>query len=344
ERASEEEEKDLFNWIKASKQNEETFAEAKKLWNKVPAAEELSPEVEKSWNQLKKRIEKDEARKLKPAVKVWYMAAASVLLLLGILFFAKLGTQEISGTELATKDKMDVYYLPDSSIIFLNKNSRLRYGQEFGNTARTVTLEGEAFFDVRSDASRPFIIFAGESRTLVTGTSFDINAYQSDVEVIVATGLVRFSTVKDSVGLELKPGQKGTLHKKDLAVTAEKNNNPAYVEWKERLEDLKKTRLYEKEAAAPSQFLVNHFTWRENLLKQTVIEGEIESKAVLATYSNIKLKATYTQAGKSIKTNFFKIDILVKPGKTIVYSYKLNDWFKNTTGLKIEIVNADVKE
>lgn len=85
------------------------------------------------------------------------------------------------------------YRLPDSSLVTLNGGSSVRYPEAFGAKAREVTLtDGEAYFDVKHNASHPFIVDAGRTRTQVLGTVFCVRAYRSlaDVRVTVASGKV----------------------------------------------------------------------------------------------------------------------------------------------------------
>lgn len=89
--------------------------------------------------------------------------------------------------------------LPDGSTVWLNASSRLSFPARFGNT-REVSLEGEAFFKVKPDKKKPFIIRTGNFFTTVLGTSFNIKAYTGDkqIRVSVATGKVAVS-VTDTV-------------------------------------------------------------------------------------------------------------------------------------------------
>ncbi|MBV7533447.1 FecR family protein [Chitinophaga sp. sic0106] len=83
--------------------------------------------------------------------------------------------------------------LPDGSTVQLNAGSRLRYPEQFDGQAREVTLvEGEAFFDIKQDSKRPFIVKADSLETTVLGTSFNIRAYRfiNSVTVTVASGKV----------------------------------------------------------------------------------------------------------------------------------------------------------
>ncbi|NLR82435.1 FecR family protein [Chitinophaga eiseniae] len=81
--------------------------------------------------------------------------------------------------------------LTDSSVIWLNASSHLRYPEQF-STNRTVYLEGEAYFDVRQDPQHPFVIESNGYRTRVLGTTFSIRSYTAPntYKVTVSSGKV----------------------------------------------------------------------------------------------------------------------------------------------------------
>jgi transmembrane sensor len=121
--------------------------------------------------------------------------------------------------------------LPDGSTVFLNRSSKLTYRSEFVGTSRNVNLEGEAFFDIAPDKSKPFIIDAGKASVKVVGTSFNVitNNNQSEVEVFVKTGNVILSDNTGTRSLALEPGYVGTMDDK----TSDKkiNTDPNYLSW-----------------------------------------------------------------------------------------------------------------
>ena len=86
--------------------------------------------------------------------------------------------------------------LPDGSKVLLEPGSELIVGESYGQTTRELRLKGEAFFDVRRDAARPFVVYSNEVVTKVLGTSFTVRAYESDGEITVAvkTGKVSVYT------------------------------------------------------------------------------------------------------------------------------------------------------
>jgi ferric-dicitrate binding protein FerR (iron transport regulator) len=82
--------------------------------------------------------------------------------------------------------------LVDGSVVTLGPQSRLRYDTEFRNGARDLYLDGEAYFTVSHQSSRPFTVYTPHSATRALGTAFLVKAYATDLgtEVVVADGKV----------------------------------------------------------------------------------------------------------------------------------------------------------
>lgn len=105
--------------------------------------------------------------------------------------------------------------LPDSSIVYLNASSKLRFPSRFpAGKIREIQLEGEAFFEVKHDTGRPFIVHSGQLQTRVLGTSFNVAAYPgSRISVAVRTGKVGVSEITNGQRKHLSlltPGQQLT--------------------------------------------------------------------------------------------------------------------------------------
>ncbi|WP_346320915.1 FecR domain-containing protein [Chitinophaga sp. YIM B06452] len=89
--------------------------------------------------------------------------------------------------------------LPDGSLVILHAGSRLEYPLAFNNNIRDVTLVGEAYFDIRPDTAKPFVIHSGSLRTTVLGTAFNIRAYEGSPEITVSVtrGKVKVETEQE---------------------------------------------------------------------------------------------------------------------------------------------------
>ena len=105
--------------------------------------------------------------------------------------------------------------LSDGTVVFMNSESELTYPVVFHGKTREVSLKGEAYFEVKRDSSRPFIVYAGEMSTEVLGTTFDIKAYP-DEDVYSATllsGKVRVSVESVRKEQVLSPGTRAVWKK-----------------------------------------------------------------------------------------------------------------------------------
>jgi ferric-dicitrate binding protein FerR (iron transport regulator) len=97
--------------------------------------------------------------------------------------------------------------LPDSSKVILNGDTRIAYAYNFEETARIVKLEGEAYFEVHRDETRPFLVQANEATLTVLGTSFNVRAYpdHNSVDATLVEGSLKVN-VGETENL-LTPGQ-----------------------------------------------------------------------------------------------------------------------------------------
>lgn len=76
--------------------------------------------------------------------------------------------------------------LPDGSTIILKAGSTLDSPAQFNGPGREVSLNGEAYFDIARDESKPFIIHTGKLKTIVLGTAFNIKAWEHEKQVTVS--------------------------------------------------------------------------------------------------------------------------------------------------------------
>jgi transmembrane sensor len=90
----------------------------------------------------------------------------------------------------------------------------LKYPAVFEQSAREVSLTGEAYFEVAKDQAKPFTVSTARQRLTVLGTHFNVNAYSDEplTETTLLEGSVRVSPLKGSAGgTILLPGQQADL-------------------------------------------------------------------------------------------------------------------------------------
>lgn len=174
----------------------------------------LTPEeegaVKKSyWQNVNAHIQSKKPFKKKTA-RLWppLSIAASIVLVIATYFYFQ---PEVSNTaaditvvqrgpqmesihngELVPKNVL----LPEGSTITLQPGSKISYPGTFNKAEREIYLEGEAFFEVKRDETRPFLVYTNEITTKVLGTSFTIKAHpgEKSITVAVKTGKVSVYT------------------------------------------------------------------------------------------------------------------------------------------------------
>jgi transmembrane sensor len=83
---------------------------------------------------------------------------------------------------------METVPLPDGSMVTLNTNTEIRV--TLTHRARTISLDGEAFFEVAKDPTRPFVVDVGDERVMAVGTRFSVRREGRNVRVAVTEGHV----------------------------------------------------------------------------------------------------------------------------------------------------------
>jgi len=97
----------------------------------------------------------------------------------------------------AARGQHHAMMLPDSSKVFLNAGSQVAFRAGFEGDERCVKLTGEAFFEVKHDPGKPFIVLSDAVSTTVLGTSFNVKAYPEDksIGITVVNGKVKVAQI-----------------------------------------------------------------------------------------------------------------------------------------------------
>lgn len=203
--------------------DEEISYGLERLWESgdFDATELTDEERETMFANISSRISasKDEATKarhggLRFVKKAMIYAAALLLpiLLFSTLYFYWQANSDIDciSTIATGRGEMATVTLPDGSVVKINNESCITYNPySFAKGKREVSLEGEAFFDVRSDAEHPFSVSVDGLTVNVLGTKFNVNARkQADPSVYLEEGSVRLTAADESI--VMIPGQIAT--------------------------------------------------------------------------------------------------------------------------------------
>jgi len=101
--------------------------------------------------------------------------------------------------------------LPDSSKVYLDAASSLRFPATFAGNLRTVSLTGEAYFEVAHNKKKPFHVITKSQTVEVLGTHFNINAYDDEkaIKTTLLEGSVRVSVAGQMA--QLSPGEQSQI-------------------------------------------------------------------------------------------------------------------------------------
>lgn len=212
-----EETKAIQEWISEDEANQKQFEEVQWIWNSSKILLEKSEVDEnRAWQRFTQL--RDEKTVASPTQNQrflqssWLRIAATVTLIfvsawIYSAFLPQSGRAYYTSVELQSEDSPIEVPLLDGTAITLNKNTRLSYSQKFLGKQRNVSLEsGEAFFDVKRNENKPFVIQNEKVLITVLGTSFHVKTVGNTTEVIVATGSVQVEI--DGKKEVLKPDEK----------------------------------------------------------------------------------------------------------------------------------------
>ncbi len=131
-------------------------------------------------------------------------------------------------TKPGTRTKIE---LSDGTLVWLNDGTVLKYPEYFKGNDRQVFVDGEAYFEVKSNPEKPFIVNNPIMKTIVTGTHFNIYAYSSDnfFEATLLEGKIHLEGQAGNI--DLKPGQRIQFDAVSKKVTREEINPENSVEW-----------------------------------------------------------------------------------------------------------------
>lgn len=234
--------------------------ELKILIQKKPAPVEVEQWLTDNWqaadyqdlpldyDRLKRRIEQYEAQRTrrKPVINllrqasVYYRQLAAVLVIplalsLSYLFFAPPTEPALFTAEAPLGQKAKVE-LPDGSVVWLNSGSKITYPSNFNQQTRELELNGEAYFDVRKNTGKRFLVHTRLVDVEVTGTKFNLNAYGDEplTETALLEGHVNLY-LKDNANqkLELEPGKMIAYSAATQRASTQELNAEAAIGWKD---------------------------------------------------------------------------------------------------------------
>ena len=218
-------------WVNSNAASKKQFEDFKTIWEESKGLAAVSKVDENlAWQRFKKRINQPKpiaiVRKMN-AVAWWKIAALFIIITgAGFLGYKLLSEKPVQNIVVASGQATITDTLPDGSVVTLNKNSELDYPNRFKGDNRSISLKGEAFFNVTPNKKKPFIIHVNDLTIRVVGTSFNVRSINGITEVIVETGVVQ--VVRNNKMIELRPNEKTKVLATDSVLLKDKVKDKLY--------------------------------------------------------------------------------------------------------------------
>ena len=191
-------------WLSETGENRDEYRKLKSYWDAdISFNHTFKPELSLQKTQYK--INREQQRRKSKRRNLYAISiAASLLILLSVGFFFMNTDRTVTleyYTYLTENNKIN-FTLDDGTKIYLNKNSKFVYTSQYNKDNRSVSIEGEAFFEVLHNPEKPFIVEMGDTQIRVLGTSFNVKTDEhANVRTTLTEGSLRFEALDQKVVL-----------------------------------------------------------------------------------------------------------------------------------------------
>ncbi len=233
--SAKEDHQELKEWIDASEDHKTEFLKLKDIWDSTANPKDKTEE--KLIAFYKNQLERSNKSRL---LWIRYSSIAAAVLLIGFILSVLLpqivvqphGNMQVFSVPLGSKSKV---FLADGTEVNLNSGSELKFSENFSATNRVVSLTGEAFFKVKSDASHPFVVKTNDFDVQVTGTQFNVCTYEDNTNssTTLAEGKIQLKMNSSSQTFEITPGEKFDLNRETHKYALDEADVESEIAWKD---------------------------------------------------------------------------------------------------------------
>ncbi len=241
--------KDMLKaWLEESPDNVVAYQQLKRTWQNT-RVEVNHPFEDRQFDRVMSTIRRAEEKTPAPASRIWLKIAAAIAIIVTSVWVVMqkeeeipLRVKEVSFiTKFNPTGQKTSFILPDGSKVWLNSASTVTYASDFGQEHRELTLSGQAFFDVKKDPERAFVVSSGNMKTTALGTSFGVQAFPdaNRINVALVSGKVRVDEYRhDSLNVissqtYLWPGEQVTYYKSDQTLEKGAFEHKEAIAWKD---------------------------------------------------------------------------------------------------------------
>ncbi len=274
-----EQEELIHIWINESEENMLYYLEVKMAWNRsIGDQNPYDINADSDWNKLNDRI----GHRLKINFERIVRVAAIIVIAFSFGFLTNKILQKNSFIDntavyhevIAPYGSRTQLTLGDGSHVWLNAGSKLKYPSVFSGYFREVSLEGEAFFDIFTDKSNPFVVHVNDIKVKAFGTKFNVKAYPEEdiVETTLVEGIISLN-MNSMKEVFLKESQKAYIYAESKNIKQDKKEIeylPIHSKRVQIIKELEKESLYIEDDIDTKLST----SWKENewIFKETTIE------------------------------------------------------------------------
>ncbi len=180
-RFSQSTEEKVQRWLIQNSYTKEKEQASLEYWDELNA--EPDAEAYRSLRRVNEQIKPKVIPFYRPLLRIAAVLVPA-LVVLGSYLYYQHSQQEQWIAAVTNYGESKQIILPDQSEVWINSGTTLHYPKKFKNNTRSIRLEGEAFFSVRKDATKPFIVQTEHLSITVLGTEFNVKAYTKDEKTI----------------------------------------------------------------------------------------------------------------------------------------------------------------
>lgn len=313
ETASAEECRLVEDWLTDNEENEQTLLQIARIYHVQYTHRRIEQRDSlKAFEQVKERIRRRVWQK-----NIYRISAAAACIAVGFFLSTLLFQRNITQPELeipmvtvSTNPGMRTSCeLPDGTLAYLNSGSTLIYPALYQKDKRAITLNGEAYFKVSHDPSKPFIVSVahGKMQVKVLGTEFNLQAYEeeSTVRTTLVTGSVAIDIVKNGKvmpGTNLKPSERAVFDISSGKMSIATVNTEYDTAWKDG-------RLMFKDTPIPqvlkrlSCFYNVKFDVRDSVINTYCFTGTFQNKQLSQILDYLKISSQIDYKIQQITTD-----------------------------------------
>lgn len=233
--------------------------------------------------------------------------AATILILISLGVFGLSKYSQTTRQVYTSNSQRKHIQLPDGSQVFLNNSSSITYKRVwFKKDARTVHLNGEAFFDIAKQDNKgtlkKFTVTTDDLEVEVFGTSFSVNNSTQNARVVLHTGKVGVN-FKNNKHFNMYPGDVVEYNKADGKVASKSGNYKQYLNWVPGIQSAEIDDEYVSVEKKDISTLVKSYLNPVTELEFGTVNTDIEGNNAALNQQGRKNRATIDQQGESNQTS-----------------------------------------